>query len=176
MAFGLTGASATFQGAINTTLQPLLCKRDLVFFDDILVYSDTWANHLLHLESVLQLLTKDNWHIKLSKCSFAKQEISYLGHITSRSDVATNPAKVETVATWPQPENCRELRGFLGLAGYYLKFVKNFGILAKPLTSLLKKTQFSSGLQSTVLFQCSQISTDISTCMGSSKFQLSLCH
>lgn len=101
--------------------------------------------------SVLQLSIKDSWHIKLSKCSFAKQEISYLGHITSRSDVATDPAKVETVATWPQPENCRELHGFLGLAGYYLKFVKNFGILAKPLTSLLKKTQFSSGLQSTVL-------------------------
>lgn len=139
MAFGLTGAPATFQGAMNKTLQPLLRKCVLVFFDDILVYSDTWDNHLIHLEWVLQLLKQDQWQIKLSKCSWAQQTIAYLGHVISKAGVATDPAKVAAVSSWPQPRNCKELRGFLGLAGYYRKFVRNFGVIAKPLTNLLKK-------------------------------------
>jgi hypothetical protein len=139
MAFGLTGAPATFQGAMNKTLQPLLRKCVLVFFDDILVYSDTWDNHMIHLEWVLKLLNQDQWQIKLSKCSWAQQTISYLGHVISKAGVATDPSKVAAVSSWPQPLNCKELRGFLGLAGYYRKFVRNFGVIAKPLTNLLKK-------------------------------------
>jgi hypothetical protein len=138
MAFGLTGAPATFQGAMNKTLQPLYTSV-LVFFDDILVYSDTWDNHLIHLEWVLQLLKQDQWQIKLSKCSWAQQTIAYLGNVISKAGVATDPAKVAAVSSWPQPRNCKELRGFLGLAGYYQKFVRNFGVIAKPLTNLLKK-------------------------------------
>jgi hypothetical protein len=75
MPFGLSGAPATFQGAMNQTLAPLLRKSVLVFFDDILIYSPTSSHHLSHLESVFQLLRKDKWQIKLTKCSFAKQEI-----------------------------------------------------------------------------------------------------
>lgn len=88
-------------------------------FDDILVYNRTWTDHLLHLSQVLQLLQKDQWHIKLSKCAFAQQQISYLGHVISTQGVATDPAKVKAVQAWPVPTNCKELRGFLGLAGYY---------------------------------------------------------
>jgi hypothetical protein len=139
MAFGLTGAPATFQGAMNRTLQPLLRKCVLVFFDDILVYSDTWDNHLLHLEQVLQLLRKDQWQVKLTKCSFAQQEIAYLGHVISKAGVATDPTKIVAISSWPPPHNIKDLRGFLGLAGYYRKFVKNFGVIAKPLSQLLKK-------------------------------------
>jgi hypothetical protein len=139
MAFGLTGAPGTFQGAMNSTLKPLLHKCALVFFDDILVYSDTWEHHIQHLEQVLQLLFQDHWQVKLSKCTFAKQEIAYLGHIISRAGVATDLAKVEAVASWPTPITSKDLRGFLGLDGYYRKFVKNFGVIAKPLTTLLKK-------------------------------------
>jgi hypothetical protein len=139
MAFGLTGAPATFQGAMNSTLKPLLRKCALVFFDDILVYSDTWDNHLMHLDWVLQLLHQDHWQVKLSKCSFAKQKIAYLGHVISKDGVSTDPTKVEAVHSWPTPQNAKELRGFLGLAGYYRKFVKNFGVIARPLTNLLKK-------------------------------------
>lgn len=139
MSFGLTGAPATFQGAMNKTLQPLLRKCALVFFDDILVYSPTWEVHLQHIEQVLQLLLKDSWQVKLSKCTFGRQEIAYLGHVISQAGVSTDPSKVSTVVSWPVPVTCKELRGFLGLAGYYRKFVKNFGIIAKPLTSLLKK-------------------------------------
>jgi hypothetical protein len=81
----------------------------------------------------------DKWQIKLSKCSVAQQKIAYLGHVISAQGVATDPKKVTIVSSWPTPTNCKELRGFLGLAGYYCKFVKHFAIIAKPLTSLLKK-------------------------------------
>jgi hypothetical protein len=109
------------------------------FFDDILVYSKTWEDHLYHLTQVLQVLAKEEWHIKLSKCAFAQQQIAYLGHIIRCQGVAIDPFKVEDVHNWPVPENCKELRGFLGLAGYYRKFVRHFGLIAKPLTNLLKK-------------------------------------
>jgi hypothetical protein len=139
MAFGLSGAPASFQGAMNTTLAPILRKFALVFFDDILLYSRTWEDHLNHLSQVLQLLLQDQWHIKLSKCAFAQQQIAYLGHVISSKGVSTNPNKVEAVKSWPVPTNSKELRGFLGLAGYYRKFVRHFGMIAKPLTTLLKK-------------------------------------
>lgn len=124
---------------MNRTLAPILRHYALVFFDDILVYSKTWADHIQHLQSVFQLLWDDQWQIKLSKCAFARQEIAYLGHVISAQGVATDPAKVATVASWPVPMNCKELRGFLGLAGYYRKFVRHFAVIAKPLTQLLKK-------------------------------------
>jgi hypothetical protein len=139
MAFDLSGAPATFQGAMNKTLAPILRHYALVFFDDILVYSKTWADHIQHLQSVFQLLWDDQWQIKLSKCAFARQEIAYLGHVISTQGVATDPAKVAVVASWPVPTNSKELRGFLGLAGYYRKFVRHFAVIAKPLTQLLKK-------------------------------------
>ncbi|CAO2191183.1 unnamed protein product [Urochloa humidicola] len=139
MAFGLSGAPATFQKAMNTTLTPLLRKCVLVFFDDILIYSRSYEEHLQHIELVLQLLRRDQWKVKMSKCSFAQRQINYLGHIISQHGVSTDPSKVSAVMDWPIPVNVKELRGFLGLAGYYRKFVKHFGIIAKPLTELLKK-------------------------------------
>ncbi|WVZ49086.1 hypothetical protein U9M48_000467 [Paspalum notatum var. saurae] len=139
MAFGLSGAPATFQCAMNTTLQPLLRKCVLVFFDDILVYSKSLEDHLVHLRQVLELLHKDQWKVKLSKCSFLQNSISYLGHVISQGGVATDPAKIEAIMSWPTPTNIKDLRSFLGLAGYYRKFVKHFGIISRPLFDLLKK-------------------------------------
>lgn len=142
MAFGLTGVPNTFQGAMNTTLFPLLCKCTLVFFDKILIYSRTREEHIQHLCQVFTLQAQDCWKIKLSKCRFAKQSIEYLGHIVSADGVSTDPGKVAAVQQWPQPQNIKELRSFLGLAGYYRKFVRNFALLARPLTNLLKKGAF----------------------------------
>lgn len=139
MAFGLCGAPGTFQGAMNTTLAPLLRKCVLVLFDDILIYSSTFEEHLLHLRQVLDLLIKDQWVVKPSKCSFAQQSITYLGHVISADGISTDKAKVATVSAWPQPMSVKELRSFLGLAGYYRKFVRHFAVIAKPLTNLLKK-------------------------------------
>lgn len=139
MSFGLTGAPATFLGAMNTTLPPVLRKFALVFFDDILIYSPDLKSHLQHLRTVLQLLAEHKWQVKLSKCSFTQQELSYLGHIIGVQGVSTDPSKVQDVLNWPQPNTLKKLRGFLGLAGYYRRFVKNFGIISKPLTMLLRK-------------------------------------
>jgi hypothetical protein len=139
VAFGLTGAPGTFQGAMNVTLAPGLRKSVLVFFDDILIYSKTYAENLVHIELVLQWLQQDQWFVKLSKCKFAQRSVSYLGHIISKEGIATDPAKIQAVTSWPLPTSVKELRGFLGLAGYYTKFVRNFGLIAKPLTNLLKK-------------------------------------
>jgi hypothetical protein len=84
-------------------------------------------------------LDRDQWHIKLSKCQFLQTEISYLGHIISAQGVSTDPAKIDAVVTWPTPTNVKELRSFLGFAGFYRRFVRHYAIISKPLTSLLKK-------------------------------------
>jgi len=139
MAFGLTSAPGTFQGAMNVTLKPGLRKFVVVFFDDILVYSSSYEEHLLHLAQVFIWLGADKWCLKLTKCTFAQRSISYLGHIISANGLSTDPAKIKVISEWPQPANVKALRSYLGLAGYYRKFVRNFGIIAKPLTELLKK-------------------------------------
>lgn len=139
MSFGLTGAPGTFQAAMNNTLSSVLRKCALVFFDDILIYSPTLESHMEHLNIVLSLLREHQWQVKLSKCAFAQSQISYLGHIISGVGVATDPSKVQDILNWPIPTNLKKLRGFLGIAGYYRKFVKGFGVISKPLTNLLKK-------------------------------------
>jgi hypothetical protein len=124
---------------MNCTLAPGLRKFVLVFFDDILIYSRSFAEHIDHLRQVLAWLRRDFWKLKVSKCSFAQRSVAYLGHVLSENGVATDPSKVRAILDWPRPTTLRALRGFLGLAGYYRKFVRNFGILVHPLTELLKK-------------------------------------
>lgn len=141
MPFGLTSAPATFQGCLNNILSPLLRKFVLVFVDDILIYSKTLSDHVQHLQSVLQILTKHQLKVKSSKCSFAQQRLAYLGHIVSPNGVSTDEEKIQVVRNWPTPTCVKELRGFLGLAGYYRKFVRHYGLLSKPLTNLLRKGQ-----------------------------------
>lgn len=128
-----------FQEAMNSTLAPLLRKFVLVFFDDILIYSRSYEEHLDHVRQVLDLLQAHQWKLKLSKCAFAQRSISYLGHIITSEGVATDPEKVTVVSNWPSPTSVREVRSFLGLAGYYRKFVRHFGLIAKPLITLLRK-------------------------------------
>jgi len=139
MDFGLTGAPNTFLGAMNDTLAPVLHKCALVFFDDILIYSTSFDEHISHIRTVLHLLQKDNWKVKLSKCEFAQTKISYLGHVISAEGLSTDPSKIDDIVNWPVPKNVKDVRSFLGLAGFYRKFVQHFGIISKPLTELLKK-------------------------------------
>jgi hypothetical protein len=119
MPFGLSNAPATFQALMNSVLGPFLQKFVLVFFDDILIYSNTWTEHLQHIRVVLTVLRANNLHVKRSKCSFANPTVTYLGHILSFEGVSMDTNKVEAVTNWPQPRSARGLRGFLGLAGYY---------------------------------------------------------
>ncbi|XP_066320154.1 uncharacterized protein [Miscanthus floridulus] len=143
MSFGLCNAPATFQALMNDVLRPYLRRFVLVFFDDILIYSRTWADHLRHLRTVLALLRLHRLFVKRSKCAFGVMAVAYLGHIISEAGVAMDPAKVQAIHDWPIPRSARAVRGFLGLAGYYRKFVANYGAVAAPLTALLKKDGFS---------------------------------
>jgi hypothetical protein len=139
MAFGLTGAPTTFQFAMNASLASVLRKFALVFFDDVLIYNHSYEEHLGHVQEVLTILQRDKWQVKLSKCAFAQQQIAYLGHVISAEGVATDETKIESVKTWPRPANTKEVRGFLGLSGYYRKFIRHYTNLSQPLTTLLRK-------------------------------------
>ena len=152
MPFGLTNAPATFQSLMNSVLRPFLRKFVLVFFDDILIYSPSWSAHLQHINAVLSALREHHLRLKQSKCSFATSSVHYLGHVISGDGVAMDQEKVAAVVSWPQPRSVRGLRGFLGLAGYYRRFIKNYGAIAAPLTALLKKEAFSWTEETTAAF------------------------
>lgn len=139
MPYGVTGGPPTFQHEMNTVLAPVLRKFAVVFIDDVLIYSKTWSDHVQHVRQVFTLLHQSQFKVKLSKCSFAQQQLSYLGHVISSQGVATDPSKVDIIRHWPVPTSVKDVRSFLGLAGYYRKFVSNFGIISRPLTNLLKK-------------------------------------
>jgi hypothetical protein len=142
MPFSLCNAPATFQTLMNDVLRPFLCRFVLVFFDDILIYSSTWADHLCHIHAVLSELRRHQLFIKCAKCAFSAPSVSYLGHIILEAGVAMDPAKVQAIHDWPTPRSARAVRGFLGLMGYYRKFVHNYGMVAAPLMTLLKKDGF----------------------------------
>jgi hypothetical protein len=131
--------SGSDESSVRTTDR----KTVLVFVDDILIYSKSVEDHAHHLHEVFQLLQEHNLFVKHSKCSFAQGSLEYLGHIISDVGVAMDSAKITSVQNWPKPTNTKQLWGFLGLAGYYHKFIKGFGAMSHPLTNLLcKNTQF----------------------------------
>lgn len=142
MPFGLTNAPSTFQALINNIFKPYLCKFILVFFDDILIYSMTYEDHLQHLTVVFDILKKNQLKANMSKCQFVQARIEYLGHLISAQGVEVDLEKVKAMVEWPQPQNVRELRGFLRSTGYYRRFVQNYGKITAPLTQLLKTGGF----------------------------------
>ncbi|MCI12752.1 hypothetical protein A2U01_0033859, partial [Trifolium medium] len=105
-------------------------------------YSSSWNDHLQHLESVLLALQRHELYAKLSKCSFGAKEVDYLGHKVSSRGVSMESTKVQAVLEWPTPSNIKQLRGFLGLTGYYRRFINSYVHMAAPLTDLLKKDNF----------------------------------
>ncbi|XP_043714700.1 uncharacterized protein LOC122663059 [Telopea speciosissima] len=143
MPFGLTNAPATFQATMNSLFKPFLRKFVTVFFDDIFVYSKTLEDHLLHLSEVLQCLTDNQFLAKGSKCQFCQSSLGYLGHLISSNGVEPDPTKISAIMEWPLPMNIKQLRGFLGLTGYYRRFVRHYAHIASPLTDMLKKDCFS---------------------------------
>ncbi|KAK1427816.1 hypothetical protein QVD17_16511 [Tagetes erecta] len=142
MPFGLMNAPATFQATMNDIFRPLLRKTVVIFFDDILVYSPSWDAHVTDVELTLQILQDNHFMVNQQKCSFGLPSIEYLGHIIDGQGVSMDPKKVAAVVDWPVPKSLKGLRGFLGLTGYYRKFVKNYGSIARPLTDLTKKDAF----------------------------------
>ncbi|MCI44061.1 retrotransposon protein putative Ty3-gypsy subclass, partial [Trifolium medium] len=110
----------------------------VVFIDDILIYSKSEEEHREHLRVVLQVLEEKKLYAKLSKCEFWMKEINFLGQVISSEGIAVDPAKVEAVLQWSTPESISEIRSFLGLAGYYRRFIEGFSKLAMPLTQLTR--------------------------------------
>ncbi|WVZ49538.1 hypothetical protein U9M48_000886 [Paspalum notatum var. saurae] len=139
MSFGLTNAPAYFMQLMNSVFMDYFDKFVVVFIDDILIYSRTEAEHEEHLRLVLQRLREHKLYAKFSKCEFLIDEVRFLGHVVSKGGIAVDPSKVSTVTNWKVPEIPKEVRGFLGLAGYYWRFIENFSRIAKPMTSLLEK-------------------------------------
>ena len=139
MPFWLTNAPAAFMDLMNRVFRPYLGKFVVVFIDDILVYSRDEQEHEQHLKIVLQTLSEKKLYAKLSKCDFWLKEVSFLGHIVPVEGIRVDPAKIEVVVNWKLPRSVIEVRSFLGLTGYYRKFVKGFSVIASPLTKLLRK-------------------------------------
>jgi hypothetical protein len=112
MPFGLTNAPSTFQSLMNDIFSSLLRKFVLVFFDDILIYSKNWTEHLQHLSTVFELLRANHLYVRKEKCSFGQQRVNYLGHVINRDGVAVDPDKIQAMLVWPKPHSLKALRGF----------------------------------------------------------------
>ncbi|GJT10804.1 putative nucleotidyltransferase, ribonuclease H [Tanacetum coccineum] len=139
MPFGLTNAPAVFMDLMNRIFHEYLDKFVIVFIDDILVYSKSEEEHEQHLRIVLEILRQKKLYAKFSKCEFWLQQVAFLGHIVSADGIIMDPSKVEAITKWPRPTTVTEVRSFLGLAGYYRRFVEGFSRLALPLTQLMRK-------------------------------------
>ena len=139
MPFGLTNAPAMFMDLMNRVFRRYLDKFVVVFIDDILIYSSSEEEHKRHLRMVLQTLREHQLYAKLSKCEFWLREVVFLGHIISSEGILVDPKKVEAVLKWERPSTITEIRSFLGLAGYYRRFIEGFSTIATPLTRLTRK-------------------------------------
>jgi hypothetical protein len=139
MSFGLTNALAHFMYLMNSVFMPELDKFVMVFIDDILVYSKSMEEHEEHLRIVLQRLWEHQLYTKFSKCEFRIKEVLFLCHMMSQGGIRVDPAKVREVMDWKPPTLVSLARIFLGLAGYYRRFIPNFSRIAKPIIELLKK-------------------------------------
>ncbi|KAI3494636.1 hypothetical protein L1887_40553 [Cichorium endivia] len=139
MPFGLTNAPAVFMDLMNRVCRPFLDKFVIVFIDDILIYSRSKEEHGQHLRLILELLRKEKLYAKFSKCEFWIRKVDFLGHVVSQEGIHVDPSKIKAIENWEIPRTPTEIRQFLGLAGYYRRFIKNFSKIAKPLTALTQK-------------------------------------
>jgi hypothetical protein len=140
MPFGLTNAPAAFMDMMNRIFRELV-DHCVVVFIDILIYSKSREEHEEHLRTVKSILRKHQLFVKFKKCKFWLDNVAFLGHIVTKEGIAVDPGKVEAVVNWVRPTNAHEVQSFLGLAGYYRRFVEGFSRLAAPLTRLTKKNE-----------------------------------
>ncbi|KAD3336725.1 hypothetical protein E3N88_32244 [Mikania micrantha] len=139
MPFGLTNAPAVFMDLMNQVFCKFLDKFVIVFINDILIYSKSKEEHESHLRIILETLRQKKLYAKFSKCDFWLRQVSFLGHVVSADGIMMDPTKIEAITKWPRPTSATEVRSFLGLAGYYRRFIEGFSVIALPLTQLLRK-------------------------------------
>jgi hypothetical protein len=141
--FGFCNALSTFQSLMNHVLHPFLNHFVLFFFHYILIYRKNWTYHIRHVDRVLHILSHHQCFLKQYKCSFGASKVEYLGDIVGKDIVRVDPKNIESMQDRIHPKTLKILHGFLGLTGYYRKFVKNYGKIATPLTTLLRKNSFT---------------------------------
>jgi hypothetical protein len=139
MSFGLTNAPAYFMYLINKVFMEYLDMFNMVFIDDILVYSISEEEHEEHLRLTLQKLREHRLYAKLSKCEFWMKQVTFLGHVILKGGISVDPSKVQDVLSWKAPTSIGDIHSFLGLAGYYRRFLEGFSKISKPMTGLLEK-------------------------------------
>ncbi|GKC67198.1 putative reverse transcriptase domain-containing protein, partial [Tanacetum coccineum] len=139
MPFGLTHAPAVFMDLMKRVCRSYLDKFVIVFIDDILIYSKTRGEHVKYLRLVLELLKKEKLYAKFSKCEFWLREVQFLRHVINGNGIHVDPSKIEVLKNWKALSTPTEVRSFLGLAGYYRRFIENFSKIAKSLTILTQK-------------------------------------
>ena len=147
MSFGLTNAPAFFMYLMNSVFMPELDKFVVVFIDDILIYSKNDEEHAQHLRIVLARLREHKLYAKFSKCEFWLDRVQFLGHVLTLDGISVDPSKVQDVLNWKSPKSVHQIRRFLGLAGYYRRFIPDFSKIAQPMTKLLQKKLSLIGAQ-----------------------------
>ena len=158
--FGLCNGPATFQRLMDLVLAGLQMSHCLVYVDDVIIMGRSFQEHLHNLRKVFERLREAGLTWKPSKCVFFQTEVSYLGHVISREGVSTDPTKIDKVAKWPIPQSAKDVQQFLGLAGYYRRFVRDFTAIAKPLHCLTEKTarfEWTSECQEAFEMLCQQL-------------------
>nr|GEY51449.1 hypothetical protein [Tanacetum cinerariifolium] len=154
MPFGLTNAPAVFMDLMNRVCKPYLDKFVIVFIDDILIYSENKKDHEEHLKTILELLKNEKLYAKFSKCDFLLESVDFLGHVIDSDGVDVDPAKVEAIRNWSATTTPTEVRQFLGLAGYYRRFIEGFSLISKPLSKLTQKNKkYEWGMEEEEAFQ-----------------------
>lgn len=147
MPFGLCNAPATFQRLMHGVLGDLIYTKAPVYIDDINTHSKTFEQHLEDLQEVFDKIRKAGLKLKLEKCNFCMPEVKFLGHVVGRDGIKTSEKLIEKIKNYPKPKNITELRGFIGLASYYRKFIKDFSQIVKPLTELLRGVKYEKGVK-----------------------------
>ena len=138
MPYGLMNAPATFQRLMDIVLAGLKWQCCLVYIDDVIIYSHTFDQHIKDLTAVFEALRNANLTLKVSKCHFCRNEIKYLGHIITRNGIKPDPELVSAVKEFPRPQKTKDVQAFLGLTGYYRRFIQNYAKIAKPLLKQIR--------------------------------------
>jgi hypothetical protein len=137
--FGLLNTLVVFMCLMNGVFREYMDKFFIVFLDEILIYSKSEEEHEPHLRMVLQVLREHQLYAKLRKFSFYQKQIHYLGHIISKDGIAVDPKNIKSIREWSAPKNVTEVRSFMGLLGYYSRFIEGFSKISHPITSLQRK-------------------------------------